>query len=70
MSPTLLFLQNMRTDAGPWHVPVRFGVLIRYGEGPHITALSLLPIALAFTWRALEAKTAALLILAAIFARR
>jgi hypothetical protein len=56
LSPSFLFLSNMRADAGMWRVPVRFGVLIRYGEGPHITALCLLPIALAFAWRALEAK--------------
>ena len=67
MSPTLLLFTNMRTDAGPWHTPVRFGVLVRYGEGPHITALCLLPIALAFTWRALEARRPRALVLAGIF---
>jgi len=67
MSPSLLLFKNMRGDAGPWHVPVRFGALIRYGEGPHITALCLLPIALAFAWRALEAKRPRSLALAAIF---
>jgi hypothetical protein len=67
LSPSLLLFKNMRDDAGPWHVPVRFGVLIHYGEGPHITALCLLPIALAFTWRALEAKRPGSLALAAIF---
>lgn len=66
MSPSLLLFKNMRLDAGPWHVPVRFGALIRYGEGPHITALCLLPIALAFAWRALEAKRPRSLALAAI----
>jgi hypothetical protein len=66
MSPSLLFMKNMRIDSGPW-TPVRFGVLIRYGEGPHITALCLLPIALAFTWRALEAKRPRSLALAAVF---
>ena len=67
MSPTLLLFKNMRLDAGNWRVPVRFGVLIRYGEGPHITALCLLPIALAFTWWALEAKRPRALVFAAIF---
>jgi hypothetical protein len=66
MSPSLLFMKNMRLDSGPW-MPVRFGALVRYGEGPHITALSLLPIALAFTWRALEARRPRSLALAAIF---
>jgi hypothetical protein len=67
MSPSILLFKNMRADAGNWHVPVRFGVLIRYGEGPHITALCLLPIALAFTWRALEARRPRSLVMAAIF---
>jgi len=66
MSPSLLFLRNMRLDARWWE-PVRFGVLVRYGEGPHITALSLIPIALAFTWLALERERAAWMALAAIF---
>ena len=67
MSPTLLLFKNMRDDAGNWRVPVRFGVLIRYGEGPHITALCLLPIALAFAWWAMEAKRPRALALSAIF---
>jgi hypothetical protein len=67
LSPSLLLFPNMRADAGPWHVPVRFNVLVHYGEGPHITALCLLPIALAFTWRALEARRPGSLALAAIF---
>jgi len=53
MSPSLLFLDKFRADA--WHLlPVRLGVLVKYGEGPHMTALALVPIALAFTWLALE----------------
>ena len=66
MSPSLLLFKNMSDDAGAWHVPVRFSVLIRYGEGPHVTALCLLPIALAFAWRALEARRPRYLALAAI----
>ena len=66
MSPTLLLLTDMRKDSGRL-VPVRLGVLIRYGEGPHITALALIPIALAFAWLALEKRRAAWLVLASIF---
>lgn len=54
MSPSFLFLVNMRNDA--WQLlPARIGVLAKYGEGPHMTALAFIPIALAFTWLALEA---------------
>ena len=66
MSPSFLFLKYMRVDSGPL-VPVRLGVLIKYGEGPHMTALALIPIALAFTWRALENRRPAYVALAAIF---
>jgi hypothetical protein len=66
MSPSLLFMKDMRIDSGPL-VPVRLGVLIRYGEGPHMTALALIPIALAFTWRALENRRPGWVALAAIF---
>jgi hypothetical protein len=66
MSPSFLFLKYMRVDSGPL-VPVRLGVLIKYGEGPHITALALIPIALAFTWRALEKRRPGSVVLAAIF---
>lgn len=67
MSPSFILFKNIRIDAGNWHVPWRFSALIRYGEGPHITALCLLPIALAFAWRALEAGRPRSLVLAAVF---
>ncbi|MGA2195488.1 MAG: hypothetical protein ABSH40_09480 [Bryobacteraceae bacterium] len=66
MSPSFLFLKNMRLDAGWWE-PVRFGALVKYGEGPHITSLALIPIALAFTWLAMERRRPAWMALAAIF---
>jgi hypothetical protein len=66
MSPSFLFMKNMRVDSGPL-LPVRLGVLIKYGEGPHMTALALIPIALAFTWRALENRRPGSMALAAIF---
>ncbi len=66
MSPSFLFMKDMRIDSGPL-VPERLGVLIRYGEGPHMTALALIPIALAFTWRALEKRRPGSVVLAAIF---
>jgi hypothetical protein len=53
MSPIFLFMPRFRGDA--WMLqPQRLGVLVKYGEGPHMTALAWIPIALAFTWLALE----------------
>jgi hypothetical protein len=45
LSPSFLFLPSWRDDSWLRH-PTRLGVLVRYGEGPHMTAFALLPIAL------------------------
>jgi hypothetical protein len=53
VSPAFLFIRPVRLDSlhlTPW----RLAVLLRYGEGPHISSLALLPFALAFTWLALQ----------------
>ena len=56
-SPTYLFpldaVRDMVTD-NPYLAPQRFNALVRYGEGPHVTALGLIPIALAASWFALR----------------
>ncbi|MBZ5727959.1 MAG: hypothetical protein LAP87_23570 [Acidobacteriia bacterium] len=66
MSPSFLFLTPLRHDA--WkRIPIRLGVLVKYGEGPHMTALALIPIALAFAWLAFEARRPAALALAGVF---
>lgn len=66
MSPSFLFMTNMRNDA--WKLlPVRLGVLAKYGEGPHMTAFALIPIALAFTWIALEKRSLAAVAWAGVF---
>ena len=65
MSPSLLLLEQFRNDA--WkRLPVRLGVLAKYGEGPHMTALAWIPIALAFSWRAFDRRRPADIALAAI----
>jgi hypothetical protein len=50
-----------------YHTPWRLWVLLQYGEGPHISALSLLPFALAFAWLALEKRRLPALAAAALF---
>jgi hypothetical protein len=55
MSPIFLFMPRYRGDAWMWQ-PQRLGVLVKYGEGPHMSALALIPIALAFTWIALDSR--------------
>ncbi|MGH9661832.1 MAG: hypothetical protein ACRD96_25010, partial [Bryobacteraceae bacterium] len=51
LSPSFLFLPELRIDSG-WGAPQRLHVLMVYGEGPHISSLSLVPLALALSWRA------------------
>jgi len=55
MSPIFLFMPRFRNDSWMWQ-PQRLGVLVKYGEGPHMCALALIPIALAFTWIALDSR--------------
>ena len=52
LSPAFLFMPSWRIDS--WPYPARLGVLVRYGEGPHMTALALLPFALAASLPALR----------------
>ena len=53
LSPCFLFLPAFRGDSWLRH-PQRLGALVRYGEGPHMTALALLPIALAAAYLAIR----------------
>jgi hypothetical protein len=66
VSPCFLFMKDLRVDSS-FLTPLRLGVLLRYGEGPHITALSLLPFAIGFSWLALETRRTQWIALAAIF---
>jgi hypothetical protein len=53
LSPSFLLLAEIRRDSGYW-VPQRLHVLMAFGEGPHISALSILPAALAVAFLALR----------------
>lgn len=53
MSPAYLILISQRDDSF-WLAPHRLEALLRYGEGPHVTSLAILLLALAAAWRALE----------------
>jgi hypothetical protein len=65
MSPCFLLLPNFRNDA--WKLlPLRLGVLVKYGEGPHMTALAWAGFALACAWVALETRSRWSLALAAV----
>ena len=53
VSPSYLFNPNLRADTF-WLMPYRLNVLVRYGEGPHMTALAWIPLALLFAFRTLQ----------------
>ena len=67
MSPIFLFMPRFRNDAWLLH-PQRLGVLVKYGEGPHMSALALIPIALGFAWLAFEKPRLWAIACAALFA--
>jgi hypothetical protein len=69
VSPSFLFFRDFRVDyAGVNFMPIRLGVLIRYGEGPHMSAFALLPFALAAAWNGLRRGWTALLAVATVCA--
>ena len=53
LSPSLMFMDNFRIDS-PYWVPQRLHVLAVYGEGPHISSLSILGFALAASFVSLR----------------
>jgi len=44
ISPTCFLVPMIRADAGGWLSPRRYQILVHYGEGPHISAVALIPV--------------------------
>jgi hypothetical protein len=65
LSPSFLFLPLIRIDSGPW-IPQRLHALASYGEGPHISALCILPAVIAASFLALRRWRPAALALAGV----
>lgn len=55
LSPSFLVLPAVRQDSA-WLVPQRLHTLMNWGEGPHISALAVLPFALAAVFAALRSR--------------
>ena len=53
ISPSCWLVRAVRYDAGGFFAPRRLGTLVHYGEGPHLTSLMLLPLAVAMVHVAL-----------------
>jgi len=54
VSPSCLLVKEIRLDSGGWFGPRRLQDLVVYGEGPHITSLCLLALAIGMLHVALE----------------
>lgn len=55
ISPSYVLISRLRDDVFLSHtLPLRLNVLIRYGEGPHMTALALIPVVLVLAWHGLR----------------
>jgi hypothetical protein len=46
LSPSIWLGPEIRHDIGGWFAPCRLDAMVRWGEGPHIASLTLLPLAL------------------------
>ncbi|HLK62300.1 MAG TPA: hypothetical protein VKU19_02585 [Bryobacteraceae bacterium] len=64
-SPSTLLMPDIARDVGGFWYSRRLQVLTMYGEGPHVTAMTLLPIAILALQRALEKHSGRALALAA-----
>jgi hypothetical protein len=56
VSPAYLFLPAIARDGFEWG-NARLNALVRFGEGPHMTALAWLPLAIACAWLALSRRS-------------
>jgi len=65
LSPSAWLMPEVALDTGFFH-PERLRTLVYYGEGPHVTALTLLPLAILFFDLALERRRAPYFALAAL----
>ena len=53
-SPSALLISSVRQDMGSLFSPRRFETLVRYGEGPHVASMTLLPVAILCLHNAIE----------------
>lgn len=69
VSPGYLFIREVRVDAAAGsYMPQRLNALLRYGEGPHLGALSMLGMVLGLSWVALRSRRPAALAAAGVAA--
>jgi len=66
VSPSCFLVHEIRADSGGWFGPRRLTTLLPYGEGPHLTALMFLPLAIALLHLALTKRRPVYYVLAGL----
>jgi hypothetical protein len=66
LSLSTWLIPALRIDIGGWFAPCRLDAMVRWGEGPHITSLMLLPLAVGALFAAIERPRALQFFLAAL----
>jgi hypothetical protein len=66
VSPTCFLVHEVRADSGGWFGPRRLQTLLPYGEGPHLTSLVFLPLAIALLHLALKKRRPVYYVLAGL----
>ncbi len=65
-SSSVLLISAVRQDLGSLFLPRRFETLVRYGEGPHVVSMTLLPVAILCLHNAIEKRRPLHYLLAAL----
>ena len=66
VSPSCWLIREIRPDSGGWFGPRRLTTLLPYGEGPHLTSLMFLPLAVALLHLALTKRRPVYYVLAGL----
>ena len=66
VSPSCWLVREVRADSGGWFGPRRLITLVRWGEGPHLTSLLFLPLAIGLLHVALQKRRPVYYVLAAL----
>jgi len=66
ISPSCFLVRELRADSGGWFGPRRLTTLLPYGEGPHLTSLMFLPLAIALLHLALTKRRPVYYVLAGL----
>ncbi len=66
VSPSCWLVREIRPDSGGWFGPRRLTTLLPYGEGPHLTSLMFLPLAIALLHVALTKRRPVYYVLAGL----